>query len=618
MGSGILASCLYALWLVSGPTAADAERVYSWDQVERVVAFGDVHGAYPELISLLQTAGVIDEKLRWKAGATHLVSLGDLLDRGPASRQVMDLLMRLEQEAEAAGGRVHVVLGNHELMNLTGELSYVSPAEFASYQDLESENVRREALHALQGAGRFTGRSAEQARLDFDARFAKGYFGHRAAFAPNGRYGKWLFERPALIRIGDVVFMHGGLPPLLTNTTLTSINETLRTDVATYVRALHTLRQARLVDIDTPFPERVALARQRLANALASLQSGELARTIDELEQSGASPVHDPRGPLWYRGTALCNPLYETDIARAALQSLQAKEVVIGHTVTPSLRVTTRLDGRATMLDTGMLKRVYRGRPAALLLERESRSVIYAGTTPATEQKPQPERRRVGARPSNMDDDALEAFLARAEIIRSEPLVPAAARGPLLLTLREGDVTVRAVFRGGRSSGWEREVAAYRLDKLIGLDMIPATVAREHGGQRGALQFHVEGSESLETLEKRQARFGGWCALDAQYRLMAAFDALIDNPARSAASIWLSSDEWLVRLTAHSAAFSSARKPGTRANGLVLPDELVRRLDALTREQLVKELGEWLRRGEIDALVARRDELLRARVRPAA
>ncbi|MGH8308183.1 MAG: metallophosphoesterase [Steroidobacteraceae bacterium] len=615
MGSRILASWLYALWLVSASVAADADRVYSWERVERVVAFGDVHGAYPELISLLQTAGVIDENLRWKAGATHLVSLGDLLDRGPASRQVMDLLMRLEQEAQSAGGRVHVVLGNHELMNLTGELSYVSPAEFASYQDLESENVRREALQALQGAGRFTGESAEQGGIEFDARFPRGYFGHRKAFSPDGPYGKWLLDRPALIRIGDVVFMHGGLPPLLTNTTLTSINETLRADVATYVRALHTLRQARLVDIDTPFPERVALARQRLAGAPASPQSDELARTIEELERTSASPVHDPRGPLWYRGTALCNSLYETDIARAALQSLQAREVVIGHTVTPSLRVTTRLDGRATMLDTGMLKMVYRGRPAALVLERESRKVIYAGTTSATEQKPQPERRRVGARPLNMDDDALAAFLARAEMIGSEPLAPAEARGPLLLTLRENDVTVRAVFRSGRASGWEREVAAYRLDKLIGLDMIPATVAREHGGQRGALQFRVEGSESLETLEKRQARFGGWCPLDAQYTLMAAFDAVIDNPGRTAANIWLSPDEWLVRLTAHSATFSNSRKLGTRANGLVLPNELVLRLGALTREQLVKELGQWLRRGEIDALLARRDELLRVRAK---
>ncbi|MGQ0835928.1 MAG: metallophosphoesterase [Gammaproteobacteria bacterium] len=579
------------------------------------MAFADVHGAYPELVSLLQSAGVIDEKLRWQAGATHLVSLGDLLDRGPASRQVMDLLMRLEQEAQSAGGRVHVVLGNHELMNLTGQLEYVSPAEFASYQDLESEDVRRAGLQALQATGRFTGESAEQARLDFDARFVKGYFGHPAAFSPSGRYGKWLLDRPALIRIGDVVFMHGGLPPLLTNTTLTSINETLRADVATYVRALHRLRHARLIDIDTAFAERVALARQRLANAPTSPQSDELPRTIDELERSGASPVHDPRGPLWYRGTALCNSLYETDIARAALQSLQAKEVVIGHTVTPSLRVTTRLDGLATMLDTGMLKAVYRGRPAALVLEGESRKVIYAGTASSIEHGPRPERRRVGARPSNMDDDALEAFLARAEIIGSEPLAPAESRGPLLLTLREGDVTVRAVFRGGRSSGWEREVAAYRLDKLVGLDMIPATVAREHSGQRGALQFRVEGSESLETLENRQARFGGWCPLDAQYRLMAAFDALIDNPGRAAANIWLSSDEWLVRLTAHSAAFSSARKLGARANGPVLPDELVRRLGALTREQLVKELGRWLRRGEIDALIARRDELLRVQAK---
>lgn len=614
MQARILVAWLCALCFATARAEAGEGAPYSWDRVPRVVAFADVHGAYPELISLLQTVDVIDAELRWKAGTTHLVSLGDLLDRGPASRRVMDLLMRLEKEAQSAGGRVHVVLGNHELMNLAGELAYVSAAEFASYQDLESENMRRQAFQALQTAGRFAGKPPEEARIEFDALFPRGYFAHREAFSPDGRYGRWLLDRPVLIRIDDVLFVHGGLPLLLATMTLDSVNETLRADVATYVRTLQHLRNAGLIDIDTPFAQRVDLARQRLGQSTALPERQHLAQAIDDLARSSASPVHDPRGPLWYRGTALCNPLYETDIARAALQALRANEVVIGHTVTPSLRVTTRLDGRATMLDTGMLNLVYRGSPAALVLEQPYRRVIYAGATSGAKQQPQPERRRVGARPSNMDDAALEAFLARAEIVGAEPLAPQ-TRGPMLLTLRQGEVTLRAVFRGGRSFGWQREVAAYRLDKLIGLDMIPVTVAREYGGQRGAVQFRIDDSESLEELERRQARAGGWCSLDAQYNLVAAFDALIDNSSRSAANTWLSSNDGLVRLTEHAGAFSNSLKVASRASELALPDELVRRLAALTREQLVTELGQWLNLGEINALLARRDDLLRMRNR---
>src|ERR1044071_6775839 len=106
--------------LVSIPSAAaEADR---WSKVERVIAFGDVHGAYDDLIQLLRAAGVVDAELHWAAGTAHVVSTGDLIDRGPGSRQVLDLLMRLQPEAQSAGGMLHVVIGNHEAMNLLGDL----------------------------------------------------------------------------------------------------------------------------------------------------------------------------------------------------------------------------------------------------------------------------------------------------------------------------------------------------------------------------------------------------------------------------------------------------------------------------------------------------------------
>src|SRR5688500_14236380 len=110
IGGGVMAA-LVGLG-VAGPArpvrAAEAAQVASTG-VERVIAFADVHGAYGDLVKLLKAVGVVDGDLHWSGGRTHLVSTGDLLDRGKDSRKVMDLLMRLQGEAAAAGGQVHEI-----------------------------------------------------------------------------------------------------------------------------------------------------------------------------------------------------------------------------------------------------------------------------------------------------------------------------------------------------------------------------------------------------------------------------------------------------------------------------------------------------------------------------
>src|SRR5262245_58080624 len=99
--------------------AAESAQV-AFTSVERVVAFADVHGAYDDMTRLLKAAGVVNESLRWSAGRTHLISTGDMLDRGRDRGRVRDLRWGLQGEAASAGGRVHVPLGNHEAMNLLG------------------------------------------------------------------------------------------------------------------------------------------------------------------------------------------------------------------------------------------------------------------------------------------------------------------------------------------------------------------------------------------------------------------------------------------------------------------------------------------------------------------
>ena len=97
---------LLSLFTVALPVSA-----YEVKTGSKVVAFADVHGAYDDWVSLLQEVGVVDDQLNWSGGKTHLVSVGDLIDRGPGSRQVVELLMKLDAQADKAGGAVHMDAG---------------------------------------------------------------------------------------------------------------------------------------------------------------------------------------------------------------------------------------------------------------------------------------------------------------------------------------------------------------------------------------------------------------------------------------------------------------------------------------------------------------------------
>ena len=191
--------------------------------VERIVAVGDVHGAYDALVTTLQNAGVIDDDLNWSGGKTHLVSTGDLLDRGAESRRVMDLMMRLEGEAAHAGGQVHQLLGNHEVMNLIGDLRYVADAEFASYLDIESPE-ERELQYQQFSFGKPAGGGGAAILQEFNRLAPPGFFGHRRAFRSDGHYGKWLLEQPFMVVVNDVAFVHGGAPRFVSEYGIDGVN----------------------------------------------------------------------------------------------------------------------------------------------------------------------------------------------------------------------------------------------------------------------------------------------------------------------------------------------------------------------------------------------------------
>ena len=527
-----LASCIRVVMVAATLCCAPsvlADHGWRWVGVDRVVAFGDVHGAYRELVSLLQRTGVIDGSLRWSGGNTHLVSLGDLVDRGPDSRAVLDLLMRLENEAPGAGGVVHVVLGNHEVMNLTGDRRYVSEADYAAF--------------AAPNAEPATTAESERER----------------AFAPNGRYGAWLLQKPALIVIDDTAYVHGGLTSAFAALGLERGN----------------------VDF-----------HDALTRALAGDVDAETLLSDD--------------GPVWYRGTALCHVLIEGARLQHSLQRLSVRRVVVGHTPTRTRRVSSRFGGNVVMLDTGMLTQVYRGRPSALVISNGGDSVASVGGQSIEDVMLD----RGGYSGEWIASDRLEAQLESAPI-SAATLVSSRAHGERDVTLAGVDGPIAARFVPLSKQALQHEVAAYRLDRLLGLGMVAPSVAREIDGKPGLLS-----ADSANWISERQRIEKGVahsnpCEVGSDYDLVRAFDALIGKHARSADDLGYDQVRDEVRLRGHADAFAtSAVPPATMLQPPQLPRGLRDRLAALDERAIVGAVGDRLKPREIKALLVRRDTIV--------
>jgi hypothetical protein len=585
------------------PTSLALADEWHFSGVKRIVAVSDIHGAYDALIATFQEAGVIDDSLAWNGADTHLVITGDLLDRGPDSRRVVDLIMRLEREAALAGGQVHQLLGNHEVMNLIGDLRYVSMPEYAAFSDEESAQEREQwyqrfRLSQPADADELTVRS------EFDKKAPPGFFGHRRAFRNNGFYGKWLLEKPLMIVINDTAFVHGGVPPYVADHGLAGVNGALKTDLLNFLAALSTLEDAGILSPIDRFRDQPSILA-------AKMEAGQLDDALMTSAQvvldHRNSPINTPEGPLWYRGSSTCNGLIEGDALNTALRRIGATRAAIGHTTTVTRRVQQRMNGRIIEINTGILKSSYQGSGYALIIEEDALSVV--SEYGETDLLPIVPPRRVGYRSRTIDDDALESILTNGTVIDSKTDEAAWK----LVKVAADDITVSAYFNAlPRKKGFVPELAAYRLDRMLGLDMVPVTVRREIAGQQGTLQF-----VPAATLSERERVADGKgdkvpCSLERQRQAMYVFDTLIHNSARTPLSMLYSPDNWQLMLVNHENSFSTKKDRPTYLKNieLTIGDQWQTALLELDDEKLRRNLGDVLDKRRLAALAKRRDALI--------
>lgn len=616
----VAAGCL-VLSLLLGPTrpalaqtAAAPTAQVQWSGVERVIAFADVHGAYAELVQLLRETGVVDAQNRWAAGSTHVVSLGDLLDRGADSRKVMDLLRDLQGQALTAGGRLHVVLGNHEAMNLLGDLRDVHPGEYAAYADLESAAERAQQRQA------WVAERGEAAAAAFDQRFPPGYFGHRAALAPGGSYGQWLLSLPVAIAVNDALFMHAGPSSALQGMSLQEVNLRYRTALSNYLGLAGQLEQARLLQAADSFHLRPRLARERFGRLMAAAAAASANARLDaalgdvvaRFEAADDHALLSADGPNWYRGPALCREASESDVLLPLLKQFGVTRLVVGHTPTRDARAVSRFDGRVVKLDAGMNHAVYKGRAVALVLQGAQLSLRYPGEPAATPLLPE----ALTVAPRDVDDAQVLSALSSGEITVTGP------RGPNEFSVSVNHVgrSLTAVFQVRDEGDARREVAAYRIDRQLGLGLVPATVVREVQGQTGVLQARPWRWVTQADVQRQSLRRGGWCDAERQFQLVYAFDTLIGNPRRTPESLLYDADAWSVFVTAHDRAFEATNTlPAYLASRPPVPGaELRRRMAVLDAQGLASLIGDLIDTRSRRAILERRDRLLALPAAPAA
>lgn len=342
----------------------------------RVVAVGDVHGAYDAFRDLLTATGLIDADDHWAGGDAVLVQTGDFLDRGADSLHVAWWLMRLQQEAP---DQVIVLLGNHEVMNLMGDLRYVTPEIVAPLADKGSEKRRaatcKKRVTILRHAARELGHQAppaDEVRKACIDEHPPGLIEYVAALRPEEPLGRWLRGLPTVARVGDVVFVHGGLTADMAAEGLEVINRRVWSEIATFdawrdwlVREERMVGSADLMTMARAVRVVVELRKMEAESGKAAA-GVSTAPDLSRFFEMSDSLLLRQDGPLWFRGYHA----WSDEEGRAAmpgiLEALGARHVVAGHTPRETGRIESRFDGRVFLIDTGMLADYYGGVPAAL------------------------------------------------------------------------------------------------------------------------------------------------------------------------------------------------------------------------------------------------------------
>jgi Calcineurin-like phosphoesterase len=335
------------------------------DTPQVIIAIGDVHGDFDDFCVILKRVGLIDEKLHWAGDRTTLMQLGDLLDRGPKERPALDLMISLEDEASKAGGQVVSLLGNHEMMNLMGDLRYVTPETYASFSTPASEARRKAAYEEFINWRKHNAQLLQVTRDPlFDvtesqwmAKHPLGFIEQREAFAADAAYGNWVRKRPAVAKINGLLFVHGGIAPEVATIKLAEINGLIRAETNLFEDMKRYLVAEKLILPFFTLQEITAVVKDvYVAGNKSNTAADEkrMAKLASFLKLNTWLSIRED-GPLWFRGYDEWSDAEGTPQVEKILSVYDASGIVVGHTVQKVSHIRSRFGGRVFLIDTGMV-----------------------------------------------------------------------------------------------------------------------------------------------------------------------------------------------------------------------------------------------------------------------
>jgi hypothetical protein len=601
---------------------ADQVSKWEWEGIDRIVVIGDVHGSYDKFVILLKGTGLVDENLSWTGGNAHLVMVGDLVDRGKNDRGVVELVMRLQNEASSAGGQVHALLGNHDVMVLIKDLRYVHEKSYADFATDEDPADREKAWKSFKAAYSRRGISEAKLRAAFDETFPPGFFAHLKIFDPEGSFGDWSLSRPVVIKINGIVFVHGGLTEEVASLGMDEINNRIKKHIIDFVKYSETL--VPLVKGPATFNDIVKVAYEIENRVYQGRKNRQHERAAKELIELLDSMLFAPDGPLWYRGNSLENERVEREQINLVLNHLDAEKLVVGHTPTGGEgQITSRFNLRLYRIDVG---KVYGRNPYSLEFDGTEIKVFNPQTMAYESPIPEPFH---GQEWTNihvqLPDREVEEFLKKANIKKTIKK-KYKDRYFYIVELERDELHLRALFvdleekppKGKkehevRLRRYQHELAAYWLDRRLDLRMVPVTVARKLEGKRGGLQILMESAFDLPWLEEQNIVEETRKEYKEQVDQAFVFGALLDVVDRPEEGIMVLPDERRIMLAGSTLAFShfpEIQKEILPHINCPINPALEYELRTLTRKELKKNLKDYLSDGQIDALLKRRDHIL--------
>jgi hypothetical protein len=183
-----------------------AEQTAPADNTQRIVVMGDFHSDIGVMRRAFQLAGAIDTNDQWIGNDLTIVQLGDLIGRSDDEREVLDFMFAIQAKAEAGGGTVHALIGNHEVMGARVDNQAVGPNPFPAYDDMQGLDLNDPRLRFLP-----------------PWQHARG-----AALMAGGPYARRLAEFPVILMLGETIFVHGGVVPRWASYGIERINEDVK------------------------------------------------------------------------------------------------------------------------------------------------------------------------------------------------------------------------------------------------------------------------------------------------------------------------------------------------------------------------------------------------------